>query len=209
MNQNRKVIILTNTLGNGGAQRMAVRLANNLSRNHTVFFLPFSCERSYELSERVNMVNWDIPDIQKSGVWRPVAILWSRIKGYFFFSLLRIREKPDATLSFLHKPDKLNLLALGGGRKVVSERNNPMGRGKKYFRESCRIFRKADKVVFQSETIRNLFPVQIAMKGVVVPNFVEVTCKASEAKNRIVTIGRLHPQKNHALLIRAFSRFLA
>ena len=70
----------------------------------------------------------------------------------------------------------------------------------------CRSF--ADKVIFQSDTVRNMFPEEIRLKGVVVPNPIEVTSKAECGCHKIVASGRLKPQKNFALLIRAFSKFL-
>ena len=63
-------------------------------------------------------------------------------------------------------------------------------------------------MVFQTKTIRNLFSASIRKKGVLVPNPVIVGCKAIGGSKRIVTLGRMHPQKNHALLIKAFATFV-
>jgi glycosyltransferase involved in cell wall biosynthesis len=208
MNKKRKILIVTNSLHNGGAQRVAVRLANALAENNDVLFLPFSTEQAYTLTENVRFLDWGVGRMRKTGFFGPITILISKVWGVCYFSYIRLREKPEVTLSFLRKPDILNIFALGGGMKVLTERNNPLGKGEEYFKSSCRAFRKADKVVFQSNAIMNMFPETIRKKGVVIPNPVEATCKASPSSKRIVTVGRLHPQKNHELLIRSFAMFL-
>lgn len=208
MNKSKKILIVTNSLHNGGAQRVAARLANALALTNEVLFLPFSMEQAYTLNENVRFLDWSVGRMRKIGFLEQITIWISKVWGFCYFSYIRLREKPDVTLSFLRKPDFLNVFALGGGMKVVTERNNPLGRGEEYFNSSCRVFQKADKVVFQSNTIMNMFPDSIREKGVVIPNPVEVTCKASPSSKRIVTVGRLHPQKNHELLIRSFALFL-
>lgn len=207
MPDRRKVVIITNSMANGGAQRVAVRLANALSSKYEVLFLPFSKERNYTLSEGVRLVDWGVPEMRVSGFWGPLSTVVSKLRGYVFFSRLRLKEKPVATVSFLRKPDWLNLFALGGGRKVVSERNNPVSKGRKYFRSARLALGLADTAVFQSETVRQYFPERIRRKGVVIPNPVAISCRATGGRGKIVSVGRLHPQKNHALLIRAFSAF--
>ena len=89
----------------------------------------------------------------------------------------------------------------------MSERNNPLMKEYGYFRKMRRAFSRADTVIFQSETVNAMFPVRIRKKGVVLPNPVEVPCLAAGGSKRIVTLGRLNPQKNHKLLIRAFALF--
>ena len=204
-----KIIILTNVLSHGGAQRVAVTLANALSQKHEVYMMTFSHESFYPLSERVNFITVGYGEMRKNGFWKPFTTMLARIRGYVFFSRFRLRERPDVTLSFLHNADLLNLLALGGGgKRIMSERNNPSHKDKAYFREARFMFRFADKVVFQSETVRNMYPAAIRRKGVIIPNPVSVSCKTVESRKKIVTCGRIHPQKNHRLLIRAFSAFV-
>ena len=91
----------------------------------------------------------------------------------------------------------------------MSERNNPRQKGERHFQIACRAYHRADKIFFQSDTVRNMFPEEIRCKGVVIPNPVEVTCRASGNSRKIVASGRLRPQKNFAFLIKAFSIFLA
>lgn len=205
-----KILILISSLEGGGAERVANRLANGLSERHEVYIMPFSrAEKAFPLSERVRIVNAGIWDLRKNhGTWRYVTYLISLVYGYFRLSAFRLLSRPDVTLSFLNKLNLLNVFALGGGRKVMSERNNPKKKGKWAFRSASFAYRFADKVVFQTDTVRNMFPEMIRSKGVVIPNPVEVDCTSVFSDSRkIVTAGRLKGQKNHALLIRAFAVF--
>ena len=204
-----KIIILTNVLSHGGAQRVAVTLANALSARHEVYMMTFSHESSYTLSDRVKFITIGYGKMRRRGLLGPLTTTLARARGWLYFSRFRLRERPDVTLSFLHGADLLNLLSpSGGGKRIMSERNNPRGKDKGYFREARFAFRFADKVVFQSETVMNMYPADIRRKGVVIPNPVSVTCKAVGSSKRIVTCGRIHSQKNHRLLIKAFSAFL-
>ncbi len=210
MNPENKILIVTNTLGNGGAQRVAVRLANALATKYDVSLLPFSEEILYPLSDKVKLVRWKVSEIQNKGLWKPLSRIVSQIYGFFYFARYRRAERPSVTLSFLNKANYLNLLAPGGGKVVLSERNNPRKKGWVYYCKARCMFHFADAVVFQSETVRNMFPKAIREKGIVIPNPVEVPCQAAyTGGKRIVTVGRLHPQKNQTLLIRAFARFVA
>lgn len=208
--ESKKILIVTNTLGHGGAQRVAVRLANALSVRHEVYLAFFSKEINYTVSDKVRTL--DIGEAMgiHNVIWpfRLLVYQFFRLRGFLFFSRFRLREKPDATLSFLHRPDMLNILAPSPGIRVLSERNNPKMKDKVYFINSRVMFSLADRVVFQSETVRNMFPKAIRRKGTVIPNPVEVSCLATEpVGHKIVAVGRLHSQKNFPLLIRAFAMF--
>ena len=206
----KKILIVTNTLSHGGAQRVAVRLANALSVRHEVYLAYFSKEINYAVSDRVRTM--DIGEAMRiREVRRPVRLInyqFARIRGFAFFSRFRLKERPDATISFLHRPDMLNILAPSPGLRILSERNNPRMKDKVYFLNSRIMFTLADRVVFQSETVRNMFPEAIRRKGTVIPNPVEITCRATEpAGHKVAAVGRLHSQKNFPLLIRAFLLF--
>ena len=202
-----RILILISSLEGGGAERIATRVASSLAERHEVHIMPFSVSSNpYPLSGKVKVDNAGLFDLRAPSRV-PVKYFISIVYGYLYLTFVRLFFHPDVTLSFLNKPNLLNAFAIGGGRKIMSERNNPKKKGERHFFAACQAYRRADKVVFQSETIRDMFPKKIRETGVIVPNPVEVTCKAEGHSQRIVASGRLKPQKNFPLLIRAFSRF--
>ena len=202
-----RILILISSLEGGGAERIATRVASSLAERHDVHIMPFSVSSNpYPLSDKVMVNNAGLFDLRKQSRI-PYRYLISIVYGYLYLTILRLLFRPQVTLSFLNKPNLLNAFTLGGGKKIMSERNNPKKKGERHFLVACQAYRHADKVFFQSETVRDMFPEEIRRKGVIVPNPVEVTCKADGHSQRIVASGRLKSQKNFPLLIRAFSRF--
>ena len=203
-----RILILISSLEGGGAERIATRVASALAEKHNVHIMPFSkaSTNPYPLSGKVKVNNAGLFDLRKSSRI-PYRYMISIFYAYAYLSIVRLFFRPDVTLSFLNKPNLLNAFAWGGGKKIMSERNNPRKKGEAHFLTACKAYNVADKIFFQSETVRDMFPEDIRRKGVIVPNPVEVSCKAEGRSLRIVASGRLRPQKNFPLLIKAFSRF--
>ena len=223
----RKILMIISSLGGGGAERVFVRLANVLAGKYDVYvFQLFPKDSDYLLSERVKLVG---PEMYREGILdrlvrlrrRLASSLRSRFKhewinvdynefhdrSVLFISRFRLREKPDMVLSFMETANSFNAESFGFGKVVMSERNNPVRKGEDYFKNMCQAYSKADKVIFQSMTVRDMFPRGIRRRGIVLPNPVEVSCKATGGTKRIVSVGRLHQQKNQAMLLRAFVIF--
>ena len=69
-----------------------------------------------------------------------------------------------------------------------------------------RLYPKADAVVFQTKRSTTYFEKIKLKNAVVIPNPVAVACERAEEKaGKIVTMGRLAPQKNQKMLIEAFA----
>ena len=205
----KKVLIVIDTLYGGGAERVACRIANALSVDNEVVIYTRSTPDRYQIAENIKVLNLTYPPFLFSYCRRGASLLvpiryWYLIK---MLKDLKQKEKPDVTLSMLIISNIMNAFSKGPGIKVLSERNNPAKKNAAYRRWSNLCFRRADRVVFQTETIRNHYSSSIRKKGVVVPNPVLVDCQATGGSKRIVTMGRLHPQKNHAMLIKAFALF--
>ena len=203
-----KILILISSLEGGGSERIATRVASALAERHEVHIMPFSVSKyPYPLSRNVRIDNAGLFDLRERKRFL-LRLIISVFYGYFYLSIFRLRFRPDVTLSFLNKLNLLNAFAFfRGGRIVMSERNNPLMKGRGHVRLACLAYRFADKVFFQSETVRSMFSDSIRRKGVVVPNPVEVDCKANGHSHKIVTVGRLKRQKNQESLIKAFAAF--
>lgn len=155
----------------------------------------------YELCAGVNTL--DFSGTSESRI-RRVPFWLKKIRHYLK------TEKPDLVVSFVARINVLVLLAsLGTKTKVfVSERNDPRydGRGMLSKWMVRLLYPLSNGIVFQTEQVKSLFCQKIQSKGTVIPNPISVKTRTSEPKRKkIVTVGRLTAQKNHAMLIRAFS----
>lgn len=200
-------------MSGGGAQRVASRLANALVENNEVTIVALVPSKEiYVLDDRVRLLFLKEPVCKQF----PVRGRFGAYLNYLCRVLdlrrqvkrIKLEERPDVALSMLDSANLLNAFSRTKGcRTVTSERNNPRRKGKKYYLKGCLSYLKSDMVVFQSRTVMRQFPLLIRRKGVVVPNPIQVSCKADGCSKRIVTMGRLNPQKNHTLLLKAFALF--
>lgn len=192
-----RLFIMVGTLGGGGAQRVATVLANELSSRYQVSVLiRRRISNEYSLNKDVEVIH-----LQKEGL--------DDIQFARYVVLFKKMRRPVACISFMFDSNRMNTWGKCKCRAICCERNNPAKKIPKAFDQTIAQYRKADHVVFQSETVRNLYDDDIKSHSSILPNPVSVTCYAApETKHRIVTAGRLHPQKNQAMLIRAFSEFL-
>jgi glycosyltransferase involved in cell wall biosynthesis len=94
-------------------------------------------------------------------------------------------------------------------RLLVSERNDPTRIAHQRLRNWA--YRKAEKLVFQTEDMKDCFPKDIRQKSAVIPNPVAEGMPEpfqGERKKQVVSVARLQPQKNHKLLLAAFAEFV-
>jgi glycosyltransferase involved in cell wall biosynthesis len=202
-----KLLFYVNTLGHGGAERVMVNLANAFSSQgfECTLVTSFPLEWEYECSEDVKRIN--LYDARICGGlkrnFRLIKALRRVIKS----------ESPDTVVSFMAEPNFRMLFASIGMkcRKIVSVRNDP---NKEYpnavFKFLAKtLYRLADGVVFQTKDAQEWFPKSIRRKSCIIMNQVnDVFYKTPLADERfdIVTTGRLTTQKNHKMLIEAYSR---
>ena len=203
-----KIILSFATLAQGGASRVCANLSYPLCDTY----------------DEVILITWaDMPqfyDYDHRARWYNLtkeAGGASDIKRMLWFRKLVKKEQPDLILSFL-EPFNIRVLlcTIGLGVKtIVAERNDPHGVNKYWIMDQFekQIYRLADKILVQTETIRKFFDGALAERTHIIYNPVnlpkEMVGKAldTEKKKRIVSVARLTPQKNHNILINAFARF--
>ena len=202
-----KIAFYINILANGGAERVVATLANALSQdNEVIVITSFPCDREYFLDKNVRRINIEQQEKKDNFIFRNIR----RIRG--LRQILK-ENKPDSLVSFMGEPNFRSIVACFGLKikTVISVRNDP---AKEYdsllFRFLAKtLFCLADYAVFQTEDAQHWFPKSIQNKSCVILNPVANvffdTCYDGERHN-IVTTGRLVPQKNHKLLIKAFAR---
>lgn len=204
-----KYIFYIDSMQLGGANRVMANLVNHFSLIGAEVVLindivPDKNMPEYEIEDSVKRIFLDIQD--KSPVTsniRRITKLRKTIKA----------EHTDAVVSFMGPPNIRMLLATIGlkCRKIVSIRNDPYkeygdGLAKKI---TNILFRLADGCVFQTKDASEYFSKTVQQKSKIIFNPVGKQfygVKRGDNPKNIVTVGRLFPQKNHVLLIKAFSK---
>lgn len=202
-----KVMFYINAIHHGGAERVICNLATQFSERGYDCVLLTSFRDSWEYGHGAKV--------------RRKTLFESKLNGNFLvrnFSLTRAlrrelkEENPDVLISFMAEPNFRAIVASFGlkNKVIVSVRNDP---NKEYGNFITRIlaktlFRRADGVVFQTEDAKKWFPKSIQKKSKIIFNHVDevfYNTKYEGERHDVVTTGRLVPQKNHKLLIRAFA----
>lgn len=91
---------------------------------------------------------------------------------------------------------------------LISERNDPAACPHPVLRNL--IYRRADRLIFQTQDARNSFPVSLRKRSAVIPNPIAEDLPApwnGERDKTVVAVGRLEAQKNYAMLLQAFTIF--
>ena len=91
---------------------------------------------------------------------------------------------------------------------LISERNDPAACPHPFLRNL--VYRRAGRVIFQTEEAKDCFPKTLRDRGRVIPNpIAEGLPKPwdGEREKTVVAVGRLEAQKNYELLLEAFARF--
>ena len=203
-----KILFYIDSLGAGGAQRVMSNLANYFyDKRDTVVFVT-----DYPLDNEKYTINAKIRRIYlRDGIsGNPMIKNLQRI-----ITLRRVvsTETPDVVISFLGHPNTRMLLATIRlkCKKIVSVRNDPFKEyGSKATKKRMinRLFRLADGIVFQTEDASKYFDNSIREKSSIIFNPVSnvfFNTDLNSTRKDIITLGRLNKQKNHVLLIEAFS----
>jgi len=203
-----KLIVSGATLAAGGAERVLSVLSTPLAdRYDTVIYVMWlDVPIFYDTDKRV----------KKVCIEREVGSK-SDIKKMLWFRKFIKKEHPDVLLSFL-EPFNIRVLLSTMGLAIktyVAERNDPHGVNKYWIIDQFEklVYRLADKIFVQTETIQKFFDGALKKRTHVIYNPVnlphEMVGKAlTIPKNkRIVSVARLTPQKNNDVLIKAFAKF--
>ena len=205
--EKKNILFLIASIGGGGAERVGTRLVSEFSKNHNVYLMYFNFkEKTFPISPNVHLIPFFVTNELKKEFYPKVKD--SNLIRILEIEKVRRRYNIDITISFLFSPNTFNIKAEGGGIKILSERNDPTAKGESYFKEMSLAYEKADKVVFQTNYVKNKFSSEIKKKGIIIPNPICVSCLADKIpKKKIVAVGRLIEQKNHELLIKSFAIF--
>ena len=200
-----KILFTIGSLSGGGAERVVSRLASCMAcRGDDVEIVLISKDTvDYPLDKSV-AVKFISPKIQIRGM-------------RYIFRCREYRKEverfnPDVIISFTTAVNLFVLDAMRGTdfKIILSERNDPHNDPKdiKLRNKRDKVYLKASGFVFQTDDAKAYFSDVIQKRSTVILNPVEIPSKYLEKKSKakkLVTVGRLEPQKNQAMLIKAFA----
>lgn len=209
-----KILFCLGSFSKGGAERVVSNLSNFLIEENQVKIISLTkTEMAYPLNENIEFEFLDKKEYKgiKENVFSKIVKNLKR--------LLKIKKRikefsPDIIVSFLPEPCFL-VLALKKQNHIpviISVRNDPKKEYESniYNKLMKKLYPKADGVVFQTEDAKKYFDGIITCETEVIPNPINqdfiIEPYDGERKKVIVSVGRLQEQKNHALLIDAFSK---
>lgn len=204
-----RILFTLGTLNKGGAERVVANISNYLAkRNNEIHIVTTLKEKSfYKLNEKINLYGLD-----------------NRIKYNFIMKNIKRLKKlkkileevnPDVIISFLPEPSYRILFLKMFNHKlkvIVSVRNDPKMEYTSIINRAVMkiLYPLAEGFVFQTKEAQEYFDKKIQKKSVIIPNPIneEFICEPYNGKRekKIVTVGRLEEQKNHKMLIKAFSK---
>lgn len=199
-----KIIISIGTLGSGGAERVVSEISAFYCNHFREVIVLTWIEHAvfYQLDSRIRLV---CAERECGSSSRLSQARW--VRGFVK------KERPDVFLSFLMPFNMLSIVALAftGTRIVVCERQDPSMVKTPLLRGLRNaLYHFCNRIEVQTTAGKEYFGKSLGHKTFVIPNPNHITVEqrafalSTMKDRRIVTIGRLIPQKNHALLLEAF-----
>ena len=199
----KKILFVLGTMVRAGAQRVVSVLANDYAASDWSVHIALLIDNKVEYSLNDSI---EIHDISHKG---------NRLKNFskWVNELKQVinEVKPDVIVSFAGRINVITLLAnRGTGIPVlVSERNDPARDRRSNFEMwLCKkLYQKADRVVFQTKYQAAFYERWCKDNSVIIGNPISAPVYESAHENKdIICVGKLMDQKNHPMMIRAFSK---
>lgn len=198
----KKILFFTGAMGRGGAERVITLLSESY------------ISQGWDVA--IGMVLHDIVEYDIPNGVKLIPVASSRGKIGVFETCLNIKKlvdkfDPTVIVSFLAPVCVLVDFSIGRRKKcpiLMSERIDPsMAKRNKLLAFAInKAYSHSDCFIVQTKKARDYFSDLIKKKSIIIPNPIRVECERVEnVEKRIVTAGRLVEQKNHKLLIEAFS----
>ncbi|MYM82947.1 glycosyltransferase [Duganella sp. FT50W] len=214
-----KIVLLTSSMGAGGAERVAATLANAWSaRGHQVTIMPTFSGRGdcfYPLADQVELRYLaDVAGANGAGKknWKTMLVRLLALRRFFRAT------RPDVIISFITNVNAAAVIASAGLRipTIVCERSDPFAQpttriGKLY---GALTYRFASCLMVQTAAVEQKYrQAKTRLKRLaVIPNPIPPQFELAPARRRestrrhLVGVGRLADEKQFGLLIDIFAR---
>ena len=198
-----KVIFVMVSMAGGGAERVISILANRFVKKgiETTILMTAGDTVAYELDPAIRLV---------SAGGTSGGSLKKRLERIQKMRALFRQEKDSVIISFGPGTSFWAVVAdlFLGHPFLISERNDPAACPYPALRNL--VYRRAKRLVYQTEDAMKCFPKVLQEKGCVIPNPVIEGLPLpwnSKREKTVVAVGRLEEQKNHRMLLEAFAKF--
>lgn len=202
------ITIFIGGLSGGGAERVCCNIAGFLAdRGHNVKMLSMvDDEATYGLNPKVNRIDL-IKSNERRNFLHDAILRYKRLYQY-------VKQADDDAFIVMLPITILMLFSLKGitrAKFITSERNMPTLYPKWQQCAMKLIASKVDGWIFQTQDQKEWYGDSVdIVKSIIIPNAIDehfLNQPYSGARTKkIVSVGRLMPQKNHALLINAFAK---
>ena len=208
-----RIIFVTPYLSNGGAEREVAAFANNLVNmgNEVHIVCLWGGKADYPVDEKVVIHTWSINPAVKNrmlqGAYR-LAVWGKKLTSLKGDIIIPFCLTPEYVLSFLpwllFSRTKLLYTVRNNQQTTLSKRNQRLGR---------LTFSLVAGIWMQTEDQRKFFSKKIQKKTFVVPNilnnrFLDIRKPYRNNISELISVGRIHPQKNQKMLIQAFAKMI-
>ena len=198
----------------GGAERVLAEISNGLAeRGHHVSILTYDLPYGnsfYPLHRSINRINLGIGNTEGR------STIFETLQRIISLRRTVVQTNPDVVVGFMHSMFiPLGLALLGTKFSVIASEHIGVEhyRSRPYERLLLKLTPYITKnTTVISEKLRNGFNVQLRNHMIVIPNPVSVPednrtgkIKSSFTRKRILSVGRLVPQKDHQTLIDAYA----
>ena len=207
----KKILFITPKNVAGGAERVMTSLANSLSLYNDVTFVTMEGKEDfYSVESRVKRIKLDLPMCQDKRIKKMIQLIPIEIKRIKYIKNILQSEKPDIVISFLFTTNIFTAICSTKDNIpfILSERSDPSQYSfvKKIIMKHY--YSKSNGFVCQSEFMKEYAEKTYNLKNVeVIPNPIsknQYSLDRCDKNNKIISVGRLVPQKNQKMLIEAF-----